>query len=150
MQAALHPQWKSYALAQDFMSAEAFAARQHLTQSQQAVLEQQDVARRTPEQERAVAEAVAAQARQEAVEHIEEARAGLQAFLDEAADAVEVRPASTRVLLCIRAHKHIYCIGNLKMESQAVDVRSMQLDFRDCGIVQLYLDLRLHRAELPC
>lgn len=91
LQTALHPEWKKYALAQDFMSAEAFAARKQLKQFQDTVLNRQMAALRTKEEDRALAELVFEVARKEAMVHIQDTQAGLQQFLVEAADAQEVR-----------------------------------------------------------
>lgn len=83
--------WKTYALAQDFMSPEAFAARKQLKQLQQTALDRQEAGQLAKEEEQALAELAVSNARREAVEHIQDTQAGLQQFLDEAADAIEVR-----------------------------------------------------------
>eukprot|EP00892_Ulva_mutabilis_P002647 jgi/Ulvmu1/12383/UM009_0029.1 len=96
---ALHREWKNYALAQDFMSAEAFAAREHLNQYHKVTMEHHLAGPRSKEEEQAIAELAATDARKEALEHIQETRAGLDAFLSEAADAVKVRlPCANAVL----------------------------------------------------
>lgn len=85
--------WKGYALAQDFMSAEAFAAREHLNRYQKVKLSEHLSGQRTEKEEEAIAELAAAEARKDAIEHVQQTRAGLQAFLDEAADFIEVWPS---------------------------------------------------------